>query len=103
MQGVKKRIKSIKIWSFNKKSVSLQEISSHETYIFLFLCTCFTIAYGQDKIAHLANMEDILADTTIVRYSSPNVVVMYSSYGTSNHIFHIVDTKNNMNTGRGYC
>ncbi len=48
-------------------------------------------------------MEDILADTTIVRYSSPNVVVMYSSYGTSNHIFHIVDTKNNMNTGRGYC
>ncbi len=103
MQGVKKRIKSIKIWSFNKKSVSLQKFQVMKHIFFLFLCTCFTIAYGQDKIAHLANMEDILADTTIVRYSSPNVVVMYSSYGTSNHIFHIVDTKNNMNTGRGYC
>lgn len=103
MQGVKKRIKSMKFGRLIKNQYLCKKFQVMKHIFFLFLCTCFTIAYGQDKIAHLANMEDILADTTIVRYSSPNVVVMYSSYGTSNHIFHIVDTKNNMNTGRGYC
>ena len=64
--------------------------------VFLFLCICCTIVYGQDKIAHLANMENVLADTSIIRYSKPNVVVMYTSHGTGNRIFHIINTETNM-------
>lgn len=63
---------------------------------FLFFCLCCTIVYGQDKIAHLANMEDVLADTSIIRYSSPNVVVMYTSNGIYNNYFHIINTETNM-------